>query len=51
MAAELVRGGESTTAVPQARGWRSPQMVARYASSIAVEDGTVARHVDSGSEG
>ena len=49
LAAELVRRGASTTAIQQAGGWRSPQMVARYASSVAVEDGAVARHL--GGEG
>ena len=43
MASELVRRGISTTAIQQAGGWRSPQMVARYASAVAVEDGAVAR--------
>ena len=43
LAAELVRRGASTTAVQMAGGWRSPQMVARYASGVAVEDGAVAR--------
>ena len=44
LASELVRRGASTTAIQQAGGWRSPQMVARYASAVAVEDGAVARH-------
>ncbi len=48
LAAELVRRGESTTAVQQAGGWQSPHMVARYASVIAVEDGAVARCFDAG---
>ena len=48
LAAELVRRGESTTAVEQAGGWQSPHMVARYASAIAVEDGAVARCFDAG---
>ena len=39
LASELVRRGASTTAIQQAGGWRSPQMVARYAS--AVEAGPV----------
>ena len=39
MASELVRRGESTTAIQQAGTWRNPQMVARYASAIAVEHG------------
>lgn len=43
MASELVRRGASTTAIQQAGGWRSPQMVARYASAVNVEDGAVAR--------
>ena len=43
LTAELVRRGESTTAVQQAGGWHSPHMVARYASAIAVEDEVVAR--------
>ena len=43
LAAELVRRGASTTAVQKGGGWRSPQMVARYASGVAVEDGAVAR--------
>lgn len=36
LATELVRRSASTTAIQQAGGWRSPQMVARYASSVAV---------------
>ena len=46
MASELGRRGVSTTAIQQAGGWRSPQMVARYASAVAVavEDGAVARY-------
>ena len=44
MASELVRRGASTTAVQQAGGWRDPQMVARYASAVSVEDGAVARY-------
>ena len=43
LASELVRRGASTTAVQLAGGWRSPAMVARYASNVAVEDGAVAR--------
>ena len=43
MASELVRRGPSTTAIQQAGGWRSPQMVARYASAVNVEDGAIAR--------
>ena len=43
LASELVRRGASTTAVQLAGGWRSPAMVARYASAVAVEDGAVAR--------
>ena len=43
LATELVRRGASTTAVQMAGGWRSPQMVARYASGVAIEDGAVAR--------
>ena len=39
LASELVRRGASTTAIQQAGGWRSPQMVPRYASAVAVEDG------------
>ena len=50
LAAELVRRGASTTAVQMAGGWRSPQMVARYASGVAVEDGAVARFFGSGGE-
>ena len=42
MASELVRRGASTTAIQQAGGWRSPQMVARYASAVNVEDGAIA---------
>ena len=49
MASELVRRGASTTAVQQAGGWRDPQMVARYASAVSVEDGAVARYFASGS--
>ena len=48
LATELVRRGASTTAVQMAGGWRSPQMVARYASGVAVEDGAVARFFGSG---
>ena len=33
----------ATTAVQAAGGWRSPAMVARYASAVAVEDDAVAR--------
>ena len=47
-ASELVRRGASTTAIQQAGGWQSPQMVARYASAVAIEDGAVARHFDGG---
>ena len=43
LASELVRRGASTTAVQAAGGWRSPAMVARYASAVTVEDGAVAR--------
>ena len=35
LASELVRHAASTTAIQQAAGWRSPQMVARYASAVA----------------
>ncbi len=48
LAAELVRRGASTRAIQQAGGWQSPQMVARYASAVAVEDGAVARHFGGG---
>ena len=48
LAAELVRRGASTTAVQMAGGWRSPQMVARYASGVAGEAGAVARFFGSG---
>ncbi len=51
LAAELVRRGASTTAVQQAGGWLSAGMVARYASSVAVEDGAVARYLDDGGDG
>ena len=44
LASELIRRGASTTAVQQAGGWRDPQMVARYASSVRVETGAVARY-------
>ena len=44
LASELVRRGASTTAIQRAGGWRSPQMVARYVSAVAVEDGAVARY-------
>ena len=44
MATELVRRGASTTAIQQAGGWKDPQMVARYASAVSVEDGAVARY-------
>ena len=43
LATELIRRGASTTAVQAAGGWRRPDMVARYASTVAVEDGAVAR--------
>ena len=48
LASELVRRGASTTAIQQAGGWQSPQMVARYASAVAVEDGAVARYLGGG---
>ena len=48
LASELVRRGASTTAIQQAGGWQSPQMVARYASAVAVEDGAVARYFGGG---
>ena len=51
MASELVRRGASTTAVQQAGGWRSPHMVARYASVVALEDGAVARYFGGGEAG
>ena len=44
LATELVRRGASTTAVQQAGGWQSPEMVNRYASAVAVEDGAVGRY-------
>ena len=44
LASELIRRGASTTAVQQAGGWRDPQMVARYASTVRVETGAVARY-------
>ena len=40
--------GASTTAVQLAGGWRNPQMVARYASAIAIEHGAVAQHFGGG---
>ena len=43
LASELVRRGASTTAAPAAGGWRSPSMVARYASGVDIEDGAIAR--------
>ena len=43
LASELVRRGASTTAVQAAGGWRSPSMVARYASGVDIEDGAIAR--------
>ncbi|MDE0456049.1 MAG: site-specific integrase [Chromatiales bacterium] len=45
LATELVRRGASTTAVQAAGGWRRPDMVARYASRIDIEDGAVARYL------
>ena len=48
LASELVRHGASTTAIQQVGRWRSPQMVARYASAVAVEDGAVARYFGGG---
>ena len=48
LASELVRRGASTTAVQAAGGWRSPAMVARYASAVAVEDGAVVRFFGGG---
>ena len=48
MASELVRRGASTTAVQQAGGWRSPHMVAHYASVVALEHGAVARYFGGG---
>ena len=44
MATELVRRGASTTAIQQAGGWKDPQMVARYASAVSIEDGAIARY-------
>ena len=44
LASELVRRGASTTAIQVAGGWRSAEMVLRYASAVDVEDGAVSRH-------
>ena len=44
MAADLIRRGASTTA----GGWRCPGMVARYAASVNVEDGAIARYFGNG---
>ena len=43
LATELIRRGASTTAVQAAGGWKRPDMVARYASRVSIEDGAVAR--------
>ena len=45
LASELVRRGASTTAIQAAGGWRSAEMVLRYAAAVDVEDGAVARHL------
>ena len=45
LATELIRRGASTTSVQLAGGWRTPAMVLRYAASVTVEDGAVARHL------
>ena len=44
LASELVRRAVSTTAVQQPGGWWNPQMPSRYASTVVVEDDTVARY-------
>ena len=41
---ELVRRGASTTAIQHAGGRKDPQMVARYASAVSIEDGAIARY-------
>ena len=48
MATDLIRRGASTTSVQDAGGWRDPGMVARYAASVDVEDGAVARYFGNG---
>ena len=48
LASELVRRGASTRTIQLAGGWRSPQMVARYASAVAVEADAVARYFGGG---
>ena len=45
LASELVRRGASTTAIQVAGGWRSAEMVLRYAAAVNVEDGAVSRHL------
>ena len=45
LATELIRRGASTTAVQAAGGWRRPDMVAKYASQVDIEDGAVARYL------
>ena len=48
MAVELVRGGASTTTVQEAGGWKTADMVARYAAAVDVEDGAIARYFAGG---
>ena len=48
LATDLIRRGESTTAVQQAGGWRSASMVARYANSVGIESGAVVRQYGGG---
>ena len=48
LATDLIRRGASTTSVQDAGGWRDPSMVARYAASVDMEDGAVARYFGNG---
>lgn len=44
LAADLVRRGESTTAIQVAGGGKAPRMILRYASAaVRVEDGAAGR--------
>ena len=45
LASKLVRRGASTTAIQVAGGWRSAEMVLRYAAAVNVKDGAVSRHL------
>ena len=44
LALELIRRGASTTAIQAAGGWRSAEMVLRYAAAVDVEDGAMDRY-------